>query len=102
MKRWRIPITTVAVTGVWGLIALAIGIVLFVGLRSATHNTRDLWVEQSETLVASMASSIDVHLRPVVDQARWIAEHIETGKVDIDDGTQLQSFIFGSLAATPK
>ena len=65
LKQWRIPITTVAVFGVGGLTALAITIVLFVGLSSATYNTRLLWVEQSETLVESMASTIDTHLHPM-------------------------------------
>ena len=102
MRRWRIPITTVAVFGAGGLTALGIGIVLFTGLSSATHNTRILWVEQSETLVDAMTSSIDVHLRPVVHQADWIAEHIENGKTTLEEPEELQGFIFGALAATPQ
>ena len=101
-RRLRIPITAVAVFGVGGLIALAIAIVLYFGLSSATENTRRLWAEQSDTLVASMESSVDIHLRPVVEQARWIARQVELGELDISNRPNLDSFMFGTLAATPQ
>ena len=50
----------------------------------------------------AMTSSIDVHLRPVVHQADWIAEYIDNGEVSLDQGEDLQRFIFGALAATPQ
>lgn len=96
------PVTGVAVIGVGALMAGAIGIVLYVGLRSAAENTEQLWVEQAETLVAAMQSSVDAQLSPVAEQARWIKRLIEAGDIDPAKQDELDDFIVGTLAATPQ
>jgi class 3 adenylate cyclase len=75
-----------------------VGIVLYLGFSQAAQTTRQLWAEQSETLINSMEQSLDAHLKPVRDQALWIATDIK----DISNREALDEYIFGSLAATPQ
>ena len=45
--RWRVPVTAVAVFGLGALVALAVGVVLWLGLGSALESTRSLIQERS-------------------------------------------------------
>jgi class 3 adenylate cyclase len=96
--KYRIPITTITVFGASSLLAFTVGIVLYLGFNQAAQTTRQLWAEQSETLIDSMEQSLDAHLKPVRNQSLWIAADIK----DISDLTALDEYIFGSLAATPQ
>ena len=71
-KPARIPITAVAVFGLGGLVALAVGVSLFLGLSSATENTRLLMQARVDGLLDSIEQRIHGRLRPVVEQGRWI------------------------------
>ncbi len=94
----RIPITAITVFGVSSLLAISIGIVLFLGFSQAAKSTRQLLANQAGTLIDAMELSIDSRLKPVRDQARWIADNIH----DVSDPASLDASIFGSLAATPQ
>jgi hypothetical protein len=96
--RYRISITTITVFGTSSLLAFTVGIVLFLGFNQAAQTTRQLWAEQSETLIDSMEQSLDAHLKPIRDQSLWIAKDIK----DISDPAALDEYMFGSLAATPQ
>lgn len=96
--RYRISITTITVFGASSLLALSVGIVLFLGFNQAAQTTRQLWAEQSETLIDSMEQSLDARLEPIRDQALWIAQDIK----DLSDLAALDEYVFGSLAATPQ
>jgi class 3 adenylate cyclase len=96
--KYRISITTITVFGASSLLTFTVGIVLYLGFNQAAQSTRQLWAEQSETLIDSMEQSLDAHLKPVRDQALWIAKDIK----DISDPAALDEYIFGSLAATPQ
>lgn len=96
--KYRISITTITVFGASTLLALSIGIVLYLGFNQAAQSTRQLWAEQSETLIDSMEQSLDAHLAPIRNQALWIAKDIK----DISDPAALDEYMFGSLAATPQ
>ena len=98
----RIPITAVAVFGLSGLVALAVVLSLFLGLSSATENTKLLFQEQVDGLLDAIEERIDGRLLPVVEQARWIAEHVRSHGLDIHDYAQLDTFMFGALAAAPQ
>ena len=96
--KYRIPITTITVFGTSSLLAFTVGIVLYLGFNQAAQTTRQLWAEQSETLIDSMEQSLDAHLKPIHDQSLWIAKDIK----DISDLATLDEYMFGSLAATPQ
>ena len=100
--RFRLPITAIAVAGSGTLIALAVGVSLYLGLSTATEDTRRLMASRSEALVDALERRIESQLQPVVQQARWVVDQIERGNVRLDDPRALDTFILGALSATPR
>ena len=98
----RFPITAIAVVGLGALVALAVGVSLYLGLSSATENTRRLMAQRSEALVDGLEQRIASQLRPVMRQARWAVEQIEQGNVKLEDTEALNQFILGALGAAPQ
>ena len=100
--RYRFPITAIAVVGLGTLVALAVGVSLHLGLSSAAENTRRLMALRSETLVDAIDQRLEAELQPVVRQARWMVEQIESGHVRLDDTQALDTFMLAALGATPR
>ncbi|MDH3635502.1 MAG: HAMP domain-containing protein [Gammaproteobacteria bacterium] len=96
--RYRIPITAITVFGASSLLALSVGIVLYLGFNQAAESTRQLWADQGKTLIDAMELSLDERLKPIADQARWVARDIK----DLTDLSSFDDYIYGSLAATPQ
>ena len=101
-NRFRFPITTLTVLGLGALVALAVGVSLYLGLSSAMENTRRLMAQRSETLVNDLDRRITSQLQPVVQQAQWTVEQFESGKVRLEDTRALNTFILGALGAMPQ
>ena len=100
-NRFRYPITAIAVVGLGALVALSVGVSLYLGLSSAAENTRRLIAQRSETLVSDLDRRITSQLKPVVRQARWAVEQIERGNVKMEDSQALNTFMRFVLGATP-
>ena len=100
-NRFRYPITAIAVVGLGALVALSVGLSLYLGLSSAAENTRRLMAQRSETLVNDLDRRITSQLQPVVRQARWAVEQIERGNVKMEDAQALNTFMRFVLGATP-
>ena len=100
-NRFRYPITAIAVVGLGALVALAVGLSLYLGLSGAAENTRRLIAQRSETLVSDLDRRITSQLQPVVRQARWAVEQIERGNVKMEDSQALNTFMRFVLGATP-
>ena len=100
-NRFRYPITAIAVVGLGALVALSVGLSLYLGLSSAAENTRRLMAQRSETLVNDLDRRITSQLQPVVRQARWAVEQIERGNVKMEDSQALNTFMRFVLGATP-
>lgn len=98
--RIRIPLRYITVFGVSALIAVAVGIVFFLGFFSAAKNTRHLMSEQANGMISSMERDISLWFRPVDSQAAWIAQHVAGNPEAASDFEQLDSFMLGALAAT--
>ncbi len=96
--RYRIPITAITVFGTSSLLALCVGIVLYLGFNQAAESTRQLWAEQAKSLIDLMETSLNNHLRPIREQALWVARDVK----DISDPVSLDRYFFGVLAATPQ
>jgi class 3 adenylate cyclase len=92
----------VAVLGFGGLVALSVGLVLLLGLKAATSNTRTLLQSRAVGIVDRLEDRLDGTLKPVVSQADWIARHLTDGSVDARDTTTLDTFMRGALAGTPQ
>ena len=100
--RRQYPITAITVVGLGALVALAVGVSLYLGLSSATENTRRLMAQRSESLVDGLEQRIASQLQPVMRQARWAVEQIERGNVDLEDAETLNAFVLGALGAVPQ
>ena len=72
-QKYRIPITAITVFGTSSLLAIAVAIVLYLGLSQAAKSTRQLWADQAKTLIDAMEDSLDTQLKPIREQARWVA-----------------------------
>ena len=96
--KFRIPITAITVFGAGSLLALSVGIVLYLGFNQAAKSTRQLWADKAQTLINSMESSLDARLQPIRDQALWVAQDVN----DLSDPVALDDYFFGVLAATPQ
>ena len=98
----RVSVTSVAVFGLGALIAFTAGAVLWLGLGSAVESTRSLVSERSDAVLDSLERELRSRLDPVTEQARWITSLVADGKLDLQDRTRLDDFMFGALAATPQ
>ncbi len=98
LAKYRIPITAITVFGTSSLLALSVGIVLFLGFNQAAESTRQLWADQGKTLIDAIDQSLNERLKPISDQARWVARDVK----DLSDLSSLDDYIFGTLAATPQ
>ena len=96
--RYRIPITAITVFGASSLLALSVGIVLYLGFNQAAESTRKLWADQSKTLIDTIEQSLDAQLRPIRDQAKWVAQDVR----DLSSPEELDDYMYGVLAATPQ
>ncbi len=97
----RVPLVAITVFGLGGLVALAVGVVLYLGMVSTTRSTGRLLVGQSEALIDAMEQRVRFILEPAREQARWIAAAVASGEVDLNDTAALDQFIRGTLGATP-
>jgi len=97
-QKYRIPITAITVFGASILLAVTVGIVLYLGFDQAVSSTRQLRADQADTLIRAMEQGLDSNLKPVREQAIWVAKDIH----DLSDLAQYDEYIFGILAATPQ
>ncbi|MDH3689993.1 MAG: cache and HAMP domain-containing protein, partial [Gammaproteobacteria bacterium] len=99
---YRVSIATVTVLGIGTLVGGTVALALYLGLSSATDNTRSLLAEQVDDFIDSVAQRISDRLEPVLAQASWIAERVESGVIELNDTQSLDPFIVGALSATPQ
>ncbi len=97
-QKTLIPITAITVFGASSLLAIAVAIVLYLGFDRAAESTRQLLANQSKTLIDSIEDSLDSQLKPIREQARWVAKDIH----DVSSLSSFDEYIFGVLAATPQ
>ena len=97
-QNYRIPITSITVFGASILLAVTVGIVLYLGFDQAVSSTRQLRADQADTLISAMEQGLESDLEPVREQAIWVAKDIH----DLSDLGQYDEYIFGVLAATPQ
>ena len=100
--RRRVPVTAVTVFGLGALVALAVGIVLWLGIGSTAETTRSLIQERSDAVLDTLERQLRSRLEPVHRQARWIASLVADGTLDLAEQDRLDAFMFGALAATPQ
>ena len=102
--RWngRLSITVTLATAISCLVLVSVGGVLGVGLWLAGKNTLALMSANANQSIANMVDRIERHLLPAEDQARFIAERIESGEFDPEDRTTFARLLTGGLAGVPQ
>ena len=98
----RVSIATVAVLGIGTLVGSTVALALYLGLSSAADNTRSLLAEQVDNLIDTVAQRISDRFEPVLAQASWIAERVQSSAIELEDTQSLDTFMVGALSATPQ
>ena len=102
--RWngRLSITVTLATAISLLVLVSVGGVLGAGIWLAGKNTLALLSANANQSIANMVDRIERHLLPAEDQARFIAERIESGEFDPQDRTAFARLLTGGLAGVPQ
>ena len=98
----RISFVTIATFGLGAFVALAIGVTLYMSSIAGVRSTQDLIAERAESLLNSLERRIDSRLKPVSDQAEWIAHLFAEGRAGFEDLDRLDGIMFGALGTTPQ
>jgi class 3 adenylate cyclase len=98
----RISFATVAVTGLGAFVALAVGVTLYVSASRGLRSTQAWVAQQAEARLDALEQRLEARLRPVGEQAQWIAAAFADGRIDPGRPAELDAFMFGALGATPQ
>lgn len=101
-SRWRLPISAVLVFGFGGLVAAAVGAVLFLSLDLADRTTHELLRLSAEDEIDRVVDALAHHLQPARDLVEFVAAEIERGAIPPEDDGRLQDLLLGTLAASPQ
>jgi class 3 adenylate cyclase len=85
-----------------GLVLLAVLTVLALQLYSSRANLLELIKRDFERAFYSIDLALAGHLVPATEQLRFLADHIDSGRLDPADRGRLADFMTGALAATPQ
>ena len=78
------------------------GVTLSVSAVRGWRSTQALIVQQGETRLDALEQRVEARLRPVREQADWIAAALGDGRIDPARPAELDAFMFGALGATPQ
>ncbi|MEX2643971.1 MAG: hypothetical protein WD270_10980, partial [Acetobacterales bacterium] len=101
-RRLRLPLGAALGTGLAVMMALAVGTTLAVGFYNISQNTRELLRDKADAEVDLLAEAVASRLGPVVEQARAVAQRIESGAIDIEAQAEFEALLIGATAATPQ
>ena len=99
---WRLPIAAYLAAGFGGLIALAVGTVLWLSLGTARQNTIDLMRVTAQFATGALERGIAAHLQPTRHGVEYVAMLLSDGSVPLDDDEALRRLLLGSLAGLPQ
>jgi adenylate cyclase len=99
---WRLPIAAYLAAGFGGLIALAVGTVLWLSLGTARQNTYDLLRTTAEFATGALRQGMAAELQPAREAVEYVAGRLSDGSVAIGDDRVLRQFLLGSLAGLPQ
>ncbi len=99
--RWRLSMSSILSLSFGSLIAAALLLVLGFTIVGATRNTVNLLRERAELGISLIAKEVDTHLQAAGNQASFVADMIESGRIDVADRDRLATLMFGAMAADP-
>jgi adenylate cyclase len=101
-SRRYVSLSTLLAISFGGLMLLAVGSVLIVSLGGAGRNTGELLADKAELILSSIEQRVRQHLGPVMAQAEYLKNSIESGQLDVEDPKALETALRSALAATPQ
>jgi len=79
-----------------------VGVTLYVSAATGWRSTQALIGQQTEALLDALEQRLAARLRPVQEQADWIAAALDDGRIDLARHGELDRFMFGALGVTPQ
>jgi class 3 adenylate cyclase len=98
----RLSFASVAVGGLGAFVAAAVGVTLYVSAATGWRSTQALIAQQAEAHLDALQWRLEARLRPVDEQAEWIAQAFNDGRIDLRHAAELDRFMFALLGATPQ
>ena len=74
---------------------------LYVSASRGLRSTQSWITQQAEARLDALEQRIQAHLRPIGEQADWIAGALADGRIDLGRPAELDAFMFGALGSTP-
>ncbi|MCP4328916.1 MAG: hypothetical protein GY791_10830 [Alphaproteobacteria bacterium] len=84
------------------LVAVAVTIVLALGLYSGRETSFEQIRDKTELILASVADRVDGELRPAWLQSKFVSEALARGDIPIDDPVRLSDFMIAAMMGTPQ
>ena len=75
---------------------------LYVSASRGLRSTQSWIAQQAEARLDALEQRIEAHLRPIGEQADWIAGALADGRIDLGRPGELDAFMFGALGSTPE
>ena len=101
-RRLRLPIWTILVAGFGGLVLAAVMGVLIVGVTSLGRSALVLLGDKANLALDNVAIRVSHQFDPISDQARFLADMIVDGDIDIGAPEVMGATFRAALAATPQ
>jgi len=98
----KLSIVTYLGIGLGGLVATALGLLLWVTLSAVFKNTTELLNDKSRIFLGSLSAQTRHYLDATLAPTEVVAEAIETGQIDARDEQQLMLMMRTLLGATPQ
>jgi adenylate cyclase len=76
-------------------------VTLYVSASRGLRSTQSWIAQQAEARLDALEQRIQAHLRPIGEQADWIAGALADGRIDLGRPAELDAFMFGALGSTP-
>jgi class 3 adenylate cyclase len=76
-------------------------VTLYVSASRGLRSTQSWIAQQAEARLDALEQRIEAHLRPIGEQADWIAGALADGRIDPGRPGELDAFMFGALGSTP-
>jgi adenylate cyclase len=76
-------------------------VTLYVSASRGLRSTQSWIAQQAEARLDALELRIEAYLRPISEQADWIAEALADGRIDLDRPAEVDAFMFGALGSTP-
>ncbi len=99
---WRLSIATYLGIGLGGLVAAALGLLLWITLSTVFKNTTELLNDKSRIFLGSLSAQTRQFLDASLAPTEVVAKAIETGRIDPGDDRQIMPMMQTLLAATPQ